>query len=94
MYIDYNVDTTVNSLAKAVRTQGAVEFSPWKTGQTVTWMAQGPDDYEYISSASAAGFNTRAAASFQIYGENLGNGTKVGYIHLSAILEYTGRQTV
>jgi hypothetical protein len=93
MYIDYRADTTIDTLAKAVRSQGAIEFSPWKNNVAIAWKAQGPDDYEYVASASTAGFNPTQAASFQVYGEGLDASVPIGYIHVSAIVEMTGRQT-
>lgn len=93
-FIDYNADTAVNSLQKALRTQGAVEASPWQTGKKLVWRAQGPNDYSYVSSASTGGFNSDVTAVFQCYGEGLPINGLIGYIHISAILEYTGRQNV
>jgi hypothetical protein len=92
MFIDYRDDTTVDSLAKAVRTQGAVEFSPWKKC-LVVWRPQGPLDETYIASTSSGAFNSALTATFQVYGEGLPTSGLVGYIHASAVLEYTGRQT-
>lgn len=94
MFIDYKSDSTVDSLAKAVRTQEHAEFSPWETGNCLVWKSQGPVDYEYIASTSTGAFNPANPARLGVYGENLNTETLTGYIHASAVLELTGRQSV
>lgn len=91
MFIDYNNDTTVDTYAKAVRTQGAKAFSPWEKA-SVSWAAQGPNDFNFVASTATA-FNPTTLASLQFYGEGLGTTIPIGYVHATAIIELTGRQT-
>jgi hypothetical protein len=91
MYIDYRSDNAVTSYDQAIRTQGAVEFNPYQRGAHLVWRPQGPSDYEYVPSSGDA-FNLDTFQTFCIYGENLLPETLLGYIHVSAIVEMTGRQ--
>lgn len=90
--IDYNSDTTLDTLAKASRIQGAVTVSPWEKS-TVVWRSQGLRDFDYVAS-NGYDFNPVTPASFFVYGEGLPNSTLIGHIYAVAILEYTGRQSV
>lgn len=94
MYIDYRSDTAVTTIQQAVRTQGAVEFSPYQRNAHVIWRPQGPSDYEFAASTGTGGFNQLLAQTFAVFGTGLPASSLLGYVHVSAILEMTGRQTV
>jgi len=90
-YIEYGPQTIATTAPAVSLMQGVKEVIPYRKS-FIGWKAQDPVDREFVSSAAATDFNSKQQQKYFLLGFGLPANKEIGYIHVNAVLEFTGAQ--
>lgn len=90
-YIEYGPQTVATTPQALSLMQGVKEVIPYRKS-FIYWKKQDPSDSQFVSSAAGVNFNPVQQQKYFLVGFGLPANKDIGYIHVNAVLEFTGAQ--